>query len=102
MRSFTNPVMPGPITCSQKLCPTWPLELPIPFGCALDFDNSMRRVDSSVEAASTTTLACASYDRLVSVSMNDTPRAFPESLSTRITPTVALVRIVRFPVSKAG
>ena len=55
-RSFTSPVTPGPITCSQKLWPTWPLELPMPFGCSADFESSSRRADSSVDAASTTTL----------------------------------------------
>src|SRR3989440_3631913 len=40
--SFTSPVTPGPITCSQKLWPTCPLELPMPLG-----DRKSTRLNSS-------------------------------------------------------
>ena len=74
----------------------------MPFGWASDFDRSSSRADSSVEAATTTTLARASRDRPLSESMNDTPRALPVFLSTRISRAMEFVRSVRLPVSIAG
>ena len=55
-----GPTTPGPITCSQKLWPTWPLELPMPFGCGVDRESSRMRVDSRVDAPRTTAFAFTS------------------------------------------
>ena len=68
--------------CSQKLWPTWLLELPMPFGCCDDLERSSRRADSSVLAATTTTFAFASSDLCVWLSTNATPLALPVFLST--------------------
>src|ERR1043166_7941942 len=90
------------MTCSQKLWPTWPLELPIPLGCCGDLDSSRRRADSSVVAARITTFALASYDLRVTRSTDTTQRALPVLLSTSSSCAVEWVRNVRSPVSMAG
>src|SRR2546430_9065309 len=90
------------MTCSQKLWPTWPLELPMPLGYCGERDSSIRRADSSVEAARITTFAFASSDLPETVSTNPTPRALPVFLSTSTSCPVELVRSVKCPVSIDG
>src|SRR5438093_13133076 len=74
----------------------------MPLGCWDERDNSSSRADSSVDAATITTLALASYDFRVPLSRNATPRAFPVFRSTSTSCAIELVRIVRCPVTMAG
>src|SRR5213080_222054 len=100
--SFTSPVTPGPITCSQKLWPTCPLELPIPLGCCGERDNKSRRADARVDAATITTLALAAEDLRVPLWTNPTPRAFLVFGPKHPSCAIELLWIVRCPVSMAG
>jgi hypothetical protein len=74
----------------------------MPFGCCAERDNSIRRADSRVEAAITTTRPFASMAAPVAASRKATPRALPVPGSTVISRAMDPVRSVRRPVSRAG
>jgi hypothetical protein len=97
-----TPLAPGPMTCSQKYRPTTPDEFASPRTQSADFDSSSSRVDSSVDAASTTTRALKLNTSRLALSITRTPEARPVRASTRTSETVELGRMVRFPVSHAG
>ena len=74
----------------------------MPLGCCRDLDNNNNLALSSVDAATITTLAFASYVRWFWESTNETPRALPVFESTSTSCAVEFVRNVRLPVSIAG
>src|SRR2546428_3425233 len=83
-------------TCSIRYRPNVPLEFASPCGNSLVRELKRIRIDSTMDAPSTTVFPYASYSSLLVVSTKETPRALPVELSTKTLRTAAFVRSVKF------
>src|SRR2546422_5673051 len=83
-------------TCSIRYRPSVPLEFASPRGNSRVHELRSIRIDSTMDAPSTTVFAYASYSSLLLVSIKETPRALPVEASSNTLCTAALVRSVKF------